>query len=253
MVWVFTGIFIAAALAIGGERTAKSLITLGQNAILLLLTIYLIYLGLNPLIVTVAACIIISLITLFYQNEVNAKTKTAFLSVMIVILLVFGLIVYLTVKGNLQGFPLGQYFIREGNGFKANININMTLVQISVVLMTLIGAVVDTALAITSALFEVHTNNKHLNSTELFSSGISIGKDILSSTINTLFFIFVGEYFVLFINFSKFFTFSRLINSKDFTSEVITIAISAIGCILIIPLASFISGKAYAKTQYEID
>lgn len=244
-------ILIALILLIGGDRTAKSLITLGFNTLILLGTIFAINFGLNPIITTIVSCIIISLITLFYQNEVNIKTKLAFGAVLIVIFILFLIIFRLTSISNIQGFPLDQLSIRDSNGYSRNINRNMVFIQISVILMVFIGAIIDTALAVTSALYEVHQNNPNLSKQKLFQSGINIGRDILSSTINTLFFIYIAEYLTLFIQFANDYSFAQMINSKQFCQEFISISLSGIGCILIIPIAAILGAKYYNASLQE--
>lgn len=245
MLIILVFVFIGLILLIGGDRTAKSLITLGFNTSILLCTIFAINLGLNPIISTLISCVVISIITLFYQNEVNIKTKIAFLSVLLVIAILFLMIYKLTSFSNIQGFPLDQLSIRDSNGYSRNIDRNMLLIQISVILMVFIGAIIDTSLAITSALYEVYQNNPNLSKQSLFQSGIGIGRDILSSTVNTLFFIYIAEYLTLFIQFVNDYTFSQMINSKQFCQEFISIALSGIGCILIIPIAAILGAWFY--------
>ncbi|MEG0291523.1 MAG: YibE/F family protein [Anaerovoracaceae bacterium] len=238
-------VFIFLTLLIGGDKAAKALITLGQNAVVLAFTIVAIDFGVHPILATTVSCVLISLITLFYQNEVNQKTIAAFISVIFVIGLMSFSIYLLTFRGNLQGFPTGQYSISKSNGYMDNIGINMAYLQISVILMLLIGAALDTALAVTSALFEVHTHSSKLTLSELFYSGINIGKDILSSTINTLFFIFIGEYLTMFLQFMNYYSFGHMINSKEFAQEVISIALGGIGCVIIIPVAALIGSYTF--------
>lgn len=247
MLLIFAILFVLLVLLIGGDRTAKSLVTLAGNAVLLTATLFAIYLGLNPFYCTVVSCVLITLLTLFYQNEVNVKTKSAFWAVLVVIALLIGFLWALGTKTNTQGFPVGQYEIRESNGYGPNIGINMGLLQIAALLMVLIGAIIDTALAVTSALYEVHTNNPDLRRRELFFSGLSVGRDILGSTINTLFFIFMAEYFMLFLQFMEYYSFTQMINSKEFAQEIISIAVSGIGCILIIPAAAAIGAAYFAS------
>lgn len=51
----------------------------------------------------ILASILISLVTIFYQNEVNKKTKVAFLSVMIVVMIASIFIFILVRQGHIQG------------------------------------------------------------------------------------------------------------------------------------------------------
>ncbi|QAT43369.1 YibE/F family protein [Aminipila luticellarii] len=247
MLIVLVLILIVLMLLVGGDKTAKSLVTLSFNCFILLCTIFAINMGLNPLISTVISCVVISLITLFYQNDINIKTKVAFISVLIVIAILFLLIFKIVSMSNIQGFPQDQLSIQDSNGYSRNISRNMMYIQISVILMVFIGAIIDTALAVASALYEIHLNNPDLSKEKIFESGIHIGRDILSSTVHTLFFIYIAEYLTLFIQFVDDSTFVQMINSKEFCQEFISIALSGVGCVLIIPITAFLGSWFYKR------
>lgn len=239
MLIFLTVAFILLTLLVGGDRTAKSLITLSLNGLVLLMDILLISKGMNPILSTAFACVLISIFTLFYQNEINSKTKLAFFSVLVVVLILCGLIYYLVSNTAIQGFPVDQLTIRDSNGYSRNIDRDMTYIQTAVILMVFIGAVIDTAITIASAMYEVLEASPNINRADLFKSGMNMGRNILSSTINTLFFIYVAEYLTLFIQFVDSSSLSQMINSKEFCQEFISIAFSGIGCILIIPVTAF--------------
>jgi hypothetical protein len=74
----------------------------------------------------------------------------------------------------------------------ANLNISMSAIMLSAVVFGLLGAVMDTAVAITTAVHEVYVNKPELTQKELFYAGLHIGRDILGTTINTLFFAGLG-------------------------------------------------------------
>ena len=107
----------------------------------------------------------------------------------------------------------------------------------------LVGGLIDTAMAVSSGVYEIARHNPDSRRAVLFGAGMNIGCKILSSNVNTLFFIFAGEFMIMCISFLKFYSWSTLINSKDFTQELIAIMISAIGTVIIIPVSSYISAR----------
>ena len=117
----------------------------------------------------------------------------------------------------------------------------MRLVQVAVFIVILIGGLIDTAVAICSGTYEIIRHNA--NRSEIIESGMNIGCKILSSNVNTLFFIFAGEFMIMCISFLKFYSWGTLINSKDFTQELIAIMISAIGTVVIIPISSYVASR----------
>ena len=91
----------------------------------------------------------------------------------------------------------------------------------SIIIIGLIGTINDTSIAISSALYELHENNKKLKPKELFISGMNIGRDILGTTANTLFFAFLGSSMPLFIFFQDFqYSLAGIINSQVLLNQM---------------------------------
>lgn len=252
MLIALTIIFILLTLVIGGNRSAKGLITLSINSLFLLSVIFFVYKGFNPLLISISACVFICLIAIFYQNGYNIKTKTAFISVIIIIAVLLPVIYFLGGLADIQGFTREQFEITDTNGYSRNIDVNMTLLQISVVIMLATGTIIDTAMAISSALHQVYENNPHLSKQQLFISGLNIGKDILGTTIQTIFFIFVAEYMNLLIQFMDGYSISKIINSKAFVQETVNILSACIGCTAIIPLTALIASFSFVNLKSDI-
>ena len=138
--------------------------------------------------------------------------------------------------------------------FSYDVKIDFTDIAIAMILISLIGATVDSSIAISSALYEVHENNRELTRKELFISGMNIGKDILCTTTNTLMFAFLGDFMTLLIWFQNCdYTFLQAVNAKTFAAQIIRILFSAIGCIIVIPITAYITAGALKKTEKNID
>lgn len=233
-------------IVVGGKRGFKSFISLILNFILLLITFYLISIGFNPIIVTVVLSIITIYVILFFVNGKNIKTICSFKSVVIVYVLLMFMIMFITMISRIGGFGIEQ--LDDIYMFSYDIDINMVNVAISLVLIGLIGAITDTSIAISSALHEVYNNNLTMNRKELYLSGISIGKDILGTTVNTLLFAFLGEFLALILWFKSLsYTLNQVINSKVAAAEIIKILFSNIGCILVIPITAYITSYYLTK------
>ena len=87
-------ILLILIMVVGGDRGVVSLIALCGNLLILSLAIRLMASGVPVLLVTVCVGVVISCITLFYQNGRNGKTWSAFLATMITMLLLFFLHIY---------------------------------------------------------------------------------------------------------------------------------------------------------------
>ena len=107
MISVLCIVLVVLCLLVGGDRTAKTLMTLSLNAIVLVAVIWAISLGLPPMIVSIAAILIVICITIFYQNEVNDKTRVAFIAVIVIAAVMLALIAVFVYGGPLQGMSFG--------------------------------------------------------------------------------------------------------------------------------------------------
>ena len=85
MIKILIIIFVLLSLVAGGNKTAKAIMTTAINISIFALLIELIYLGFNISISTIIAGLLITAVTIFYQNDRNIKTKSAFMSVILVL------------------------------------------------------------------------------------------------------------------------------------------------------------------------
>ena len=228
------------------KRGIKLFLSVVFNFIILMIIFYLIAVGLNPIICSLIGCFIISYIILYYVNERNVKTESSLKSVIIVLIILSFLILFVTKISRIAGFGYESY--EEINMFSYDVKIDFTNIAISMILISLIGATVDSSIAISSALYEVYDNNKNLSKKDLFLSGMNIGKDILCTTNNTLMFAFLGEFMTLLIWFYKGdYSVLEIVNAKTFVSEMIKILFSAVGCIIVIPITAYITTESLKK------
>lgn len=244
---IFAIIFIFSAIAIGRDGTAKALIGILGNIIVITVLIFSIWMGVNEWLAIAVSCVLMTAISLFYQSENKRKNWIVAMSVLVMIIVLAAFSYIIIEAANLQGFPTGQVSIRPANGYKAEVGIDFFVLQMGVVLIMLEGAMVDTAISVVSSMEEI-VRHSHLRPSELFESGMAVGRGILSSTINTLFFIFLGQNLVFFIFFRNEFTVESMLNSKILSQELISMLISAIGCVSIIPVAAFLSSR-YMNTK----
>ncbi|MBM7603149.1 putative membrane protein [Metabacillus crassostreae] len=235
--------------AIGGKKGARSFIGLFLNFIVLFLTtLFMTDPNADPIILTIIASAFISCINLFYINGVNDKTKTAFLSTILTLSILLLLITLVTKYTMTQGF--GEEETGEFGAFSLYIGVDFVKIGASMIIMSTIGAIIDVAISISSPMREMLIHNPLMDRRALFKSGITIGRDILGTNTNTLFFAFFGSYLGLLIWFKDLsYSFGEVINSKVFSAELITILCAGIGVALVIPIASWITAYFFVKAR----
>ena len=243
-------ILVGCILLFTGDRGAKSIVTTVIHAGLLVVAIFLMYRGIAPIAVTTATCLAISAVTMFYQNEGDQKSRIAFASVVIVIAMLIPVVFWFAQAANAEGFNNAQYEITDTNGYTRNVGIDMLQLQISVMLIALIGTVIDIAIAITSSICEIYNSvgtERKLTFGELLATGFTTSRAILNTSIHTIFYIYIAEYLTLMMQYVDEYSFSRLINSQSFGAEFISISISGIGCCLVVPVATLLCGWQLSK------
>jgi uncharacterized membrane protein len=244
MILILSTIFLILLIIVGKARGFKTFILFYTSFILIATYILLMKLGFNALAIAIIICLLVSLFTLFGFNGVNEKTKSSFISIMIILIFITILTFLVSKNANIGGFSSDS--IESIGGFSYEIGYNMNYVMIGIYLVTSIGTIIDTSISISSALNEVHENNPKLKQKELFESGMNIGKDILATTINTLFFAMIS-FFIGYFLWHQSETLSLMLNYKSLIQEIIKLFICFIGSILIIPITSYVFSKRILK------
>lgn len=244
MISILSIVLFILLIIIGKSRGFKTFLILYLSLFLIMVYLFVMSIGFNAIINAVIICIIVSAITLFGLNGYNVKTKSSFKAIMIILLIIFLLIFFIGKNANIQGFSAES--LESIGGYSFDLNYDMTDLFIGMYLVCVIGTIIDTSISVSSAMNEVYINNKHLNRKELFKSGMNVGKDILATTINTLFFAIVAE-FIGFFMWHYGSSLGFIINYKSFVQEIIKLFLCFIASILIIPITSYITSIALIK------
>lgn len=190
-------ILLILIMVVGGDRGVVSLIALCGNLLILSLAIWLMASGVPVLLVTVCVGVVISCITLFYQNGRNGKTWSAFCNYdhNAVAFFFIYIVVWRSEAGGLNEI---QQVGEDVFYYNMNLNISMRNVAVSVILLSTLGAVLDMALTVTTSVYEVKSHKEDMTFKELIHSGMQIGKEVTGTTVNTLLFAYLGESLLLF-------------------------------------------------------
>ncbi|MGY3765839.1 YibE/F family protein [Vagococcus vulneris] len=227
---------------IGGRTGINTFIVLIINLFIMFTAVILIHWGFSVFWITLSASILISAMNLFAINGYHPATKYAFLSSLIVLLLMLGVIYLAVTTMHLQGLPSEE--LMEMDMYSLDIGVSFVSVSVSVLIMSLVGAINDVAISIASALSEVKKTSPSISQKLWYQSGITIGKDVLGSTLNTLIFAIVGGQLAVFIWITDLnYSLTALFNSKLIVTEWVSIIISGISIILTIPITTYLMTK----------
>ena len=115
-------------------------------------------------------------------------------------------------------------------------------------ILSALGAVMDVAMSLSSALSEVHAADPALDRRALFRSGMNIGRDMVGTMTNTLILAFLGGGLTLTLYiYTLGLSAHQLLSSAYLSVEVMTAVSSSIGVILSVPITALISAWAHAR------
>ena len=240
---IFIILFFIAVVIIGGRTGLKSMIGL-VFTILCLFTILIpvILKGAPPIISTFVICAYIALVCFTILGGVHRKTISAFLGTVsgTFLAMVFGLAAQFFAK--IDGYRLGDAEPLLQLKYIDATAINIRGLMTASIIICALGAVMDVAMSISSALEEVHAANPSLKRKDLFKSGMNIGRDMVGTMTNTLILAFLGSEFALIIFiYSRGLTFYHLFSTAFVSMETISGIASSIGMVLAIPLTALIA------------
>lgn len=244
------GLFFVVVVIIGGRTGLKSLIGLVFTLVCLFsILIPLIIKGVQPIPVTFIMCAYIALVCFTILGGVHRKTISAFLGTVsgTFFAMIFGLAVQYIAK--IDGLrledaePLIQLKYNGGSVYIRGL-------LVASIIICALGAVMDVAMSISSALEEVHAANPSFGRNELFRSGMNIGRDMVGTMTNTLILAFLGGEFTLMIFlYARDLTFYHMFSTAFIAIETISGISSSIGMVLAIPLTAFISSSLISKRK----
>ena len=110
------------------------------------------------------------------------------------------------------------------------------------ILIASLGAVMDVAMSVSSAMCEIHDKAPQLGCFELFKSGMNVGRDMMGTMSNTLILAFVGSAVSeLVINYAYNLPFRQIINSYNIGIEIMQGVSGSIGVILTVPAVAVVT------------
>lgn len=237
----FVGIFLLLICVIGGKNGVKSVIGLVFTFVaIFMIYIPLIYRGFSPFWAAVIITIITTIVTMYLISGIAVKTLCAILGTVIGVLLA-GLSAWLFGRvADIDGYNVSNIETLAYVGQITNIQIGGLL--FSGILIASLGAVMDVAMSVSSAISEIHDKAPQLGCLELFKSGMNVGRDMMGTMSNTLILAFVGSAVSeLVINYAYNLPFRQIINSYNIGIEIMQGVSGSIGVILTVPAVAVVT------------
>lgn len=239
LIWVGL-VFGVLVIAVGLGKGLRSLVgTALSIAVIFGFIVPRIMAGDDPLQVTLVGAVFLLTASTYLIFGWNTKAHAAIIGMMIS-LVCTGLLAGLFV-GWTRLYGLGSeetsYLILE---FGAGINLQGLL--LAGIIIGSLGVLDDVCVSQASAVFELSAANPKLRWWELLRHSLNIGRDHISSSVNTLMLAYVGASMPLFLAFTLYQEpLLRRLNREPIAEEIVRTLVGSIGLVLAVPITSVVA------------
>ncbi len=248
-VWIVLGLFLLITVLVGGRTGAKSLIgLLFTVAGVFWLLFPALMKGAPTLPTTFLLCVYVAAVSFTVLGGVEKKTVCAWLGTVagMALALVFALLAQKLLRiDGLRSADVEPLLQLRQTGTP----IGLRHLLVGGLPISALGAVMDVAMSLSSAIAELKRVNPNLGRKALWRSGMNVGRDMVGTMTNTLVLAFVGTSLVTVIRiWAQGPTWRMLLSSEFFSVELISALSSSVGVVLTVPLAAavcaaFFGGK----------
>lgn len=202
--------------------------------------------GSNPIIIALLTSLIIIPVTFYLSHGFNKKTSAAVISSWITLVITGIMTVIFTSWGHLTG-----YSSEEANTLAVFFQgaLDMKGLLLAGFIIGTLGILDDITIS-QSAIVEELAQDNHLSFQKLYAKAMNVGRDHISSNVNTLILVYAGVSLpLLLIFFDNSHPFIEIINYEFIAEEIIRTLVGSIGLVLAVPISTFIAAWFYQTSK----
>lgn len=239
-------LLIVLMLIVAKKDGLRNLIGLTFNFIAIFVLITLISWGFNAIAVLIVLSVIILAIAIFMSADESEVTLIAFKTSIIVVLFLLILALIIQHFGQFQGFATED--VDELENLSLNVGLNFSNVAIVVMVISMLGAVAESAMALAASLSEVVEQDENMSLDQFKNQREIISQQILGTAVNTLFFGVLGATVGLILWFVRLnYRLADIFNSKLLMAEVATMLLGMLGILFAIWLSGYFVQKSFEQ------
>ena len=244
---ILTGLLIL----VSGVEGIRNLVGLGLNFILIFAMITLLSWGMNTFVLLSVVSVLILAIAIYMSSDDNMVTNISFKTSLIVVFSLLILAVLVQYIGNLQGFAIED--TEELEELSLAIGLNFSNVAIVVMVISMLGAVAEAAMALVASLSEVVEQDEQMTLLQFKEQRFIISQQILGTAVNTLFFGLLGSSLSLILWFVRLhYSFAEIINSKLLMADMASMLLGMLGILFAIWLSGYFVEKEFEKLESKV-
>lgn len=201
--------------------------------------------GKNPILIASVASMIIIPVSFFMSHGISKKTASAvagsLIALVITSLLAF-IFINLTYLTGLSSEDAGMLSInREGM-------LNMKGLLLAGIVIGVLGVLDDITISQAGIVNELAKTEKITKASELYTRAMNVGKDHITSMVNTLVLAYAGvslPLLLMFVDNPQ--PFGKIINHEMVAEEIVRTLIGSMGLIIAVPITTYIAARLMGK------
>ncbi|MBT2684713.1 YibE/F family protein [Bacillus sp. ISL-37] len=227
-------VFVLVLLMVGRKQGLLSIVSLVINALLLsfALDVYLNNANRSLLLICSIAAVLFTVISLLLVNGFNEKTYAAIIATLLgtfASLFIVWVVLWGTSEKGLRYEEL-QFITRP-----------YQVVFLAGLFLGSLGAIMDVSITMSSSMFHMFEKNNNIPVKSLMKSGMEIGKDIMGTMTNILFFVYVSGSIPILILYFKNGSPLGFALSMNLSLEMARALAGGIGIVLTIPIGLYVT------------
>lgn len=249
VIYIFALLYLLALCVIGGKQGIKGCLGLIFTFFCVIFVyLPLVYLRFSPFWSAVFICFLTTLVTMYLIGGPTKKTCAATLGTLAGVVLA-GLSAWCFSKAS----GISGYNVSDIETLMTLWNTNRIQVGgllFSGLLISCLGAVMDVAMSISSAIDEIYKQNNSLTRKELFKAGMRVGRDMMGTDSNTLILAFAGSSVsTLLLDYAYDLPYQQIINSNNIGIAIMQGLAGSFGIVLSVPLTVLICTVLFHKNE----
>ncbi len=203
--------------------------------------------GADPFLTCILGGVVILVLSLYLSHGFNKRTSIALLSSIISLAFAIIIDVVFVRMAKLAGNGTEEAFYLQFDTF----NFNLQGILLGGIIIGVLGVLDDITTAQVASIEEISLANHSLGFSQLYKSGLSIGREHIASLINTLVLAYVGVSFpflILYVS-QKTQAFWMTFNSSFVAEEIVRTLVGSATLVLAVPITTILAAWFYSRRK----
>jgi len=239
---LIVGLFAVLAVVFAGWRGAASLLGLAVSVVVLVFFVVpQIIAGRNPLLISLVGAFVIGTVSIYLAHGFNRRTSVAVVSTLLTAALAIGLATVFVSLANLSGSGSEEAFFLQTAPVG---RINLSGLLLGGIVIGALGVLDDITTSQTAAVYQIWRANPRLSRRELFKRGTAVGREHITSLVNTLALAYVGAALPALLLFT---VYERpwwvVANTEVIAEEVIRTLVGSMALMFAVPITTLLAAR----------